>query len=169
MSATLSLPDPMSIKPALKSQYHASLAMLREAIDACPADLWTSDFYTNPFWHVAYHVLFYTLFYLQPSEADFVPWERHREELNGFEREPGTPAPTPYTVEEIRAYCAFVDSAVDAAVERLDLAAPTSGFWWYEMSKLEHQLVNVRHLQHHTGQLIDRLRQHSGRGVAWAG
>jgi len=159
----------MSIKPALKSQYHASLAMLREAIDTCPAELWTSDGYTNRFWHVAYHVLFYTHFYLQPSEADFVPWERHRDELNRFEREPGAAAPTPYTVEEMRAYWTFVDSAVDATVERLDLAAPTSGFWWYEMSKLEHQLVNLRHLQHHTGQLIDRLRQHSGRGVEWAG
>jgi hypothetical protein len=33
----------MNIPAILKSQYHASLAMLLEAIDTCPAGLWTSD------------------------------------------------------------------------------------------------------------------------------
>jgi hypothetical protein len=42
--------------------------MLRGAIDACPATLWTSDRYVNPFWQVAYHTLFYTHLYLQPQK-----------------------------------------------------------------------------------------------------
>jgi hypothetical protein len=58
---------------------------------------------------------------------------------------------------------------VDAAVDRLDLTAPESGFYWYRMSKLEHQFVNLRHIQHHTGQLADRLRQEADRGVEWVG
>jgi hypothetical protein len=37
------------------------------------------------------------------------------------------------------------------------------------MSKLEHQFVNLRHPQHHTGQLADRLRQHADLGVRWVG
>jgi hypothetical protein len=37
------------------------------------------------------------------------------------------------------------------------------------MSKLEHQLLNIRHLQHHTAQLADRLRQHAGAGIDWIG
>jgi hypothetical protein len=37
------------------------------------------------------------------------------------------------------------------------------------MSKLEHQLVNLRHIQHHTGQLADRLRQAADRGLRWVG
>jgi hypothetical protein len=28
-----------TLKPILKSQYHAALAMFREAMDECPADL----------------------------------------------------------------------------------------------------------------------------------
>jgi len=40
----------------------------------------------------------------------------------------------------------------------LDLDSAESGFSWYQMSKLEHQLVNIRHIQHHGAQLADRLR-----------
>jgi hypothetical protein len=54
-------------------------------------------------------------------------------------------------------------------VDRLDLTAPTSGFSWYRMSKLEHQLLNLRHIQHHTGQLADRLRRETNKGIAWVG
>jgi hypothetical protein len=36
------------------------------------------------------------------------------------------------------------------------------------MSKLEHQFVNLRHIQHHTGQLAERIRQSTGHGVSWA-
>ncbi len=51
----------------LKSQYHASLGMLREAIERCPADLWFDTSPTNAFWQVAYHALFFTHLYLQPE------------------------------------------------------------------------------------------------------
>jgi antitoxin (DNA-binding transcriptional repressor) of toxin-antitoxin stability system len=37
------------------------------------------------------------------------------------------------------------------------------------MSKLEHQLVNIRHIQHHTAQLMDRLRASEDIGVKWVG
>lgn len=160
----------MTLQAALKSQYHASLAMLLEAIDCCPAGLWTSDQHVNQFWHVAYHTLFYTHLYLQPSEADFVAWEHHRPGYNRFGTGPDAPSTlTPYLVEEVRAYCLHCQDMVDSAVDRLDLAAPESGFSWYRMPKLEHQLVNLRHLQHHTGQLADRLRQTADRGLRWVG
>jgi hypothetical protein len=44
-----------------------------------------------------------------------------------------------------------------------------SGFSWYKVSKLEHQIINVRHLQHHTAQLADRVRRNANVGVRWAG
>jgi DinB superfamily len=160
----------MTIQDVLKSQYHASLAMLREAIDACPAELWTDASYVNQFWQVAYHTLFYTDFYLQPSESAFVPWERHRPKYNFFPSNPeAARSVTPYSIDELRAYCARCDSMIELAVDRLDLTAPESGFSWYKMSKLEHQFVNLRHIQHHTGQLAERIRQATGRGVGWVG
>ena len=160
----------MSIQAVLKSQYRASLAMLLGAIEACPDDLWTSDRYVNPFWHVAYHTLFFTHLYLQPTEADFVPWSHQRPGYHRLGPAAAAAGPlTPYTADEVRAYWRECQAMVDAAVDRLDLAAPESGFSWYPISKLEHQLVSIRHIQHHSGQLSDRLRQSIGHGVAWVG
>lgn len=160
----------MSLQDVLKSQYHASLAMLREAIDACPADLWTDASYVNQFWQVAYHTLFYTDFYLQPSETTFLPWEHHRPKYNFFPSRPeAARSLTPYSIDEVRAYGARCDAIIDSAVDRLDLSSPDSGFPWYKMSKLEHQFVNLRHIQHHTGQLAERIRQATGGGVGWVG
>ena len=159
----------MTVEAVLKSQYHASLSMLRSAIDACPPELWTDASYVNQFWHVAYHALFYTDFYLQPSESAFLPWEHHRPEHNFFKSRSKTAAIIPYSVDEIRTYCKRCDDMIDSAVDRLDLSAPESGFPWYRMSKLEHQFVNLRHIQHHTGQLAERVRQATGRGIEWVG
>jgi hypothetical protein len=37
------------------------------------------------------------------------------------------------------------------------------------MGKLEHQFINIRHIQHHAAQLADRLRVAKNVGVAWVG
>jgi hypothetical protein len=65
------------MRPVLKSQYHATLTMMRDAIERCPEELWYSSEYRNPFWRIAYHALYYTHFYLQPDANSFRPWERH--------------------------------------------------------------------------------------------
>jgi hypothetical protein len=51
----------------------------------------------------------------------------------------------------------------------MDLQSYDSGFSWYPMSKLEHQLVNIRHLQHGAAQLADRLRSKLDIGIKWSG
>src|SRR5947207_15340013 len=72
------------MRPVLKSQYHASLAMLRDTIERCPDALWTSGDYLNPFWRIAYHALYYTHFYLQPNADSFRPWDITRLEFNSW-------------------------------------------------------------------------------------
>ena len=158
----------MNIQAILKSQYHASLAMLLEAIDTCPGSLWTSDAYTNPYWQVAYHTLYYTHLYLQPDAAAFTPWGLHRPDHHRFGPRAESAGPLdPYAPADLSAYGRLCDGMVDSAVDRLDLAASSSGFDNYPMPKLEHQLVNLRHIHHHTGQLADRLRQAAGTGIGW--
>ena len=76
--------------------------------------------------------------------------------------------PRPYTKADVLAYADHVDALVDG-VDALDLHADSSGFSWYAMGKLEHQLVNLRHLAHHSGQLADRVRAATGDGVRWVG
>jgi hypothetical protein len=149
-----------NLQTVLKSQYHAALVMLREAIARCPDEEWLSRDHKNAFWQVAYHVLFFTHLYLQPNEAAFVPWGQHRGDDDGTKGEP-------YSKQQVLEYWSFVDQAVDIAIDSLDLESPESGFWWYKMSKLEHQLVNIRHVQHHGAQLADRLRRAADIGVKW--
>src|SRR5580658_6594217 len=69
----------MNIKSALKGQYHAGLAMLRQCVERCPADVWTSGTHPRTFWRIAYHAIFYTHLYLGQNEQAFRQWEKHRD------------------------------------------------------------------------------------------
>jgi hypothetical protein len=162
----------LDIAHALKRQYHAGLRMFRQAVESCPDHLWTGGDHPNAFWHIAYHTLFYTALYLQPNEDAFEPWEHHREEYQFFGKLPWPPHDPPaigepYTRAQILEYWQVCDAAIDATVDELDLTAADCGFWWYDEPKFEHQLINLRHLQHHTAQLADRLRRSADLGVEW--
>jgi hypothetical protein len=165
------------LRMMLRSQYHAALAMLREPIERCPDDLWYDDRPTNAFWQVAYHALYFTHLYLQPDEAAFRPWEGHQGEVQHPDgiAGPADPQsalpliPEPYPKRDVLAYWELCDGMVDAWLEALDLTLPESGFSWYSIPKLEHQMVNLRHIQHHAAQLADRLRAATGTGVRWVG
>jgi hypothetical protein len=153
---------PANLRSVLKSQYHASLAMLREAIERCPPAEWLSTDHKNAFWQVSYHTLFFAHLYLQRDEAAFRVWEKHHGKDDGTDGEP-------YEQGEVLDYWEFCDRIVDDAVDALDLDRADSGFSWYRISKLEHQFVNIRHIQHHAGQLVDRVRSAANVGVRWVG
>ena len=169
--------DSATIRQILKSQYHAGLAMLREAIERCPDDVWLSAQHRNAFWQVAYHVLYFTHLYMHREVSAFHPWKEHQSAVqhpNGIAGapKPGSTLPLipePYTRAQALAYWDVCNQMVDGAVDALDLHDPECGFPWYKMSKLEHQLVSLRHLQHHTAQLADRLRAAQDIGIRWVG
>ena len=156
-----------ALRSALKSQYHAALAMLRAVTRRCPDDLWaSSNGHANAFWRIAYHTLYYTHLYLQPTNRVFRPWERHQ---RGIQRM-STPLKTRrmYTKAEVLAYWSICESMIDGAVDALDLNNPQSGFHNFKVPKMEHQIINIRHVQYHQAQLVDRLRAATGAGVGWA-
>jgi hypothetical protein len=160
----------MTATESIARQYSSALAMLRKAIELCPEDLWLSGT-PNRTWHIAYHALFYTHFYLAPSEKEFVAWERHRLGSNFFGVAPGKPdAPRPihepYTQPELLQYADFCRYEIERQTAALDLEAP-SGFYWLPFNKLELQFYNLRHLAHHTGQLAERLRSQANIGISW--
>lgn len=166
-----------SARAALKSQYRAGLAMLTEAVESCPDELWTADQHGKAFWQIAYHALYFTHLYLQPRSSDFLPWPGHQGDVQHEDGIPGPPDPAsglplmpePYSRHEVMEYVSYLEALVGPTVDGLDLASPESGFHWYPVSKLEHQIINVRHLHHHVAQLADRLRAATGRGVRWVG
>jgi hypothetical protein len=165
------------LRTALKSQYHAALAMLRDAVAACPDATWYDATPRNAFWQVAYHALFFAHVYLQPDSQSFRPWPGHQmntQNDDGIagEPDPNSPLPLlpkPYSRADVLEYWEFCNSRVDTWVDALDLTRQDCGFHWYHVSKLEHQLVNLRHIQHHAAQLADRLRAVHNVGVRWAG
>ncbi len=156
----------MQIKPTIQSQYHAALAMLRQAIEKCPDALWTDASYRNVFWHVVYHTLVYTHFYLHPSEAAFVPWEKYREGLQSFDSL--TEDTSSYTKAEMLEFLALCLRFMEEQVENMDLSAE-SGFDWLPLNKLALQFYNIRHIQQHTGELCERLGAHGKVEVDWVG
>src|ERR1051325_11462885 len=113
-----------AFRRVLKSQYHAALAMLREAVERCPADEWSNADHTNAFWQVAYHTLYFTHLYLQPNLAAFRSWERQQNDVQHPDGIPGPadPAstlpliPPPYPKSEVLAYWGVCDGMVDGAV-----------------------------------------------------
>jgi hypothetical protein len=146
----------MDVRSALKSQYHASLAMLRQAIENCPDDLWTSGEHPRNFWRIAYHAMFYADLYLGQNEEAFRRWEKHREDSPCLWETP--PVVEPNTRAEVLEYLDRVDAKVDSVVDALDLDSQETGFHWYpNMAKLDHEMMNLRHIQGHVGQLSELL------------
>ncbi len=164
----------MNLHAVLQSQYLASLAMLEKAIEKCPDDLWDNPADTNKFWHIAYHAIFYTHLYLQPTESDFAPWDKARENYNFMGTLPWPPheevkIEKAYTKAEVLEYLALFRQEIPEKVAILDLDAEESGFDWISLNKMELQFYNIRHLQQHVGELCERLGVQAQIDVDWVG
>jgi hypothetical protein len=144
-------------KQILIGQYEASLSMLGECIRQCPEEHWEGKIAKETFRWAAYHTLFFTDLYLSANELAFELRDLH--ELGGDEREPIAAVGLPKN--EAMEYVPLCrKKAIDsiAAETEHSLAGP-SGFSWYKITRGEMHLVNIRHIQHHTGQLSAYLRR----------
>jgi hypothetical protein len=161
----------MDIRQALKEQYHAGLAMLADCVEKCPEDVWLAGEHPRTFWRVACHTTYFALCYLVQTEDDFdasgSAWPPAvREALGLTEGRPATHV-EPYELPEgvaamtrgtMLEYIAYVRGLVDMTVDGLDLDTDKSGFPWYpNTAKLSHELLNLRHIQGHVGQLSELL------------
>ena len=89
------------------------------------------------------------------NEGSFVPWEKHQSQariLWDDDEEGIPPHETTYTQAELLEYLAILEQGLDGWMEALDLESPESGFSWYKIPKLDHQVVNLRHLGIHIDQ-----------------
>lgn len=164
-----------TLRKSLRRQYGAGLAMLRSAVVTCPDEAWRSAGDGIDVWQLAYHALFFTHLYLMPEEAAFVPWPGHQGDAQhddgisgpAYPNDDRPLLPPAYAREDVLAYLAWIEERLDRWLAALDLDAPTSGFSWYPIGKLDHQLVNLRHLQHHVGQIAMRVRDAGGDPGRW--
>jgi len=167
------------IREALKENYHGAIAMLVDCIERCPEDLWSTP---NPahddtdrmifraFWRIAFHGIYFTHLYMPQSVEQFQRPPTSlavgaRADMQGiwgpeWELEPlELPEHTePVSKVDMLAYYKFVNDLVDPTIDGLDLTAQESGVPWYKnFPKVSHEILTIRHLQGHVGQLSELL------------
>ncbi len=156
------------IRSILARQFGATAQMLQESIESCPEQIWTKGLGGAAFWQQAYHTIFFLDFYLHKREADFVPAPFHRENLIYLG---ATPLGEPYSKATLLEYLQQVRQRAQRILAELtedDLTAP-SPVPWYTIPRGEFLLNNLRHAQHHVGQLNMILRAHGAKPPEWRG
>jgi hypothetical protein len=158
------------MKNEIISQYKASLKMLKDVVNKCPDNLWDNNEHENSYWRIVYHALFYTSLYLSKSINTFTAWKNHKENYNclgsfTYDKKPII-IDSNYSKEEMIEYLDAVYSNCESLVNNT-LLNEESGFPWLPMTKGELHFYNIRHTQHHTGQLTERLHNAGIKGINW--
>ena len=164
------------VRDSVAGQYGAALTMLGRCIRFADEAAWESPVAKFPYWHVAYHTLYCTDLYLAPGEKEFRPPAFHQPDSNFLGNQPWPPykkvtVERPYEKAEVLAYVEACRGRVRTTLEaetEVTLAG-ASGFSWLPFNRLDLHLYNIRHVQHHTGQLAAVLRRLTGKGVTWVG
>jgi DinB superfamily len=160
-----------TLKNTLWSQFGAAIDALENASNACPDELW-SDQNREPqswyqFWYLTYHTLFWLDFYLSDAPSEFHPPAPFGlEELDPA----GVMPERVYTKAELQTYLEYVRQKCRATISALtdEKASQPIRVGRVDLSFLELLLYNMRHVQHHVGQLNMILRQTIDSAPGWA-
>lgn len=148
-----------SMKTSLWQQFGAAIDMLENAIRACPEALWGDRTQQPEFWYTAFHALFYLDLYLSRTDAGFKPPAPFTlDEMD----ERGILPDRVYRKDELLSYLAHGRAKCRETMSSLteEMLEERSGFSWLDLNRIEVHLYNMRHVQHHAGQLNTLLRQH---------
>jgi hypothetical protein len=135
-------------------------------VTGCPDPVWDDGSGPHAFWYIAFHALFWLDLYLSGSVEGFAPPPPFSlEELDPA----GIVPDRPYTRRELQEYLAHCRRRLRETVagSTPEAAGRRCRFGWGEASYLELLLYNMRHLQHHVGQLNMRIRQETGSAPRW--
>jgi hypothetical protein len=153
-------------KNAVWQQFGAAIDMLSNAMEHCPESVWGDRSQNPEFWYVAFHTLFYLDLYLSDSETGFKPPAPF---TLGEMDERGLMPERVYTQEELRNYLAHGRTKCLTRIRSMsdEEAGRRCGFSWLDLSVGEMLLYNMRHVQHHAGQLNLILRQRVDAAPRW--
>jgi hypothetical protein len=164
------------ISGILVRQFGATAQMLQETIENCPERIWTKGSGGAAFWHLAYHTMYFLDFYLHPREEDFRPPPFHREDLWNLVVGPDAPEPPamavePYPKATLLEYLQDIRKRGRRLLAELteDALTAPSPVPWYTIQRGDFLLNNLRHAQHHIGQLGLILRGNGAEPCAWNG
>ena len=162
------------VRTILTGQFEAALCMMDHCIRACPPEHWEGKIANVTFRRVAYHTLFWVDMYLSPGDEDaFVLRDLHRR--GGDERDDAADNPG-LGKDETLAYLSICRRKMleTLAAETAESLQGPSGFPHRPSTRGELHVYNLRHVQHHTGQLSAYLRRvdpspNAGDALPWIG
>jgi hypothetical protein len=146
------------VKKILTGQFEAALSMLKDCIEQCPPEHWDGVVGKYPFWQVAYHVLCFVDLYLSPNEGSFQLGKFHPQGMKELDDEYPSRRFDKRELAEYLEFCHRKAIASIAAETGESLEGP-SGHSHLQFSRGELHIYNLRHVQHHVGQLNAFLRR----------
>jgi hypothetical protein len=152
-----------TLKDSILSQFGAAIDMLENAIQLCPQQVWQDE---KAFSHQAFHTLFFLDYYLSPDPAGFTPPVNF-----GYSEFGEEPPKDVFSRADILDYLGFCKIKLEQLLANLTLETAESR--WINASRtmdysiVEILLYNLRHVQHHVGQLNLLLRQHIDHAPHW--
>lgn len=159
---------PDLLHEVLAHQFEASLGALNVVIARCPDAIWHEPVANWKFCQAAFHTVFFTDVYLQPSEDPVALkaqafHQSHQAQFRDYEELEDRPQVHTYDKSFVREYLLFVRQKAQDTIAResAQVLAGQSGFSWRKCSRAELHVYSIRHIQHHAAQLGLRLRQHS--------
>ena len=145
-------------REAIWRQFGGSLAMLERAIVACPETVWTAKAGKREFWYTVYHTLFFVDLYLSGTTDGFAPPSPFtKSELNPLGMRPERQYTKAELIEYVR-HCREKGRATIESLTELE-AVRVVEFEWLRIKFGELMIYNMRHVQHHAGQLNMLLRE----------
>ncbi len=147
-----------TVKQMLLGQYEASLSMMNLCLQKCPPEHWDGKVARYPFWQVAYHTLCFLDLYLTPTEKAFQLRDVHPGGWSEFNDEYPSRRFERQELSDYAAICLKKIRDVIMSETQGSLEGP-SGHHRLAFSRAELHLYNIRHVQHHTGQLTAFLRR----------
>jgi hypothetical protein len=149
------------IVEVLQKQYTKCFSILKNVIDSYDEVIWTNNSdYKTPAWQIVYHAIFYANIYCSSSEIDIVQWPKSRNDYHDLKKMHELIKNKEiklilFTKEEMLEYAQFVENKIPIYLIKMK---PEEKCWpfWYNESQLEFQLNNLRHIQHHIGEIIER-------------
>ena len=152
-----------SLKAILWKEFGAAIDMLENAVDACPESLWNGE---SKFWYNAYHVIFFLDYYLTEEEDKFHPPVPFT--LSEFNPDGELPESV-YDKSELITYIRYCREKCRKLISELNDENLQKRFInkYRNYSRLEIIIYNMRHVQHHAGQLNLLLRQNGIEPPDW--
>src|SRR5574341_1579603 len=153
-------------------QYEAALSMLKACVDRCPETVWNSKGANYKFCQLVFHTLIFTDLYLGHEDEEAFrrqPYHlQHQDVFADYEEFEDQLPVRLYDKPAILAYLEHCRNKVSEVMPaETEDSLNTPAITRPSLSRAELHVYNIRHIQHHTGQLSLRLRVDANEDMRW--